>query len=68
MCFKKEEIALAGWLSYLELFQYTQTPNVTSSIPSQGAYLVAGLLQGEYRRQPMDVSLSQGCFSLSRGQ
>ena len=45
--------ALAGWLSWLEHHPVHQ--KVAGSMPSQDVY----------RRQPIDVSLSQRCFSLS---
>ena len=53
--------ALAIWLSLLELG--SMRPSIAGYIPHQGTRL--GCSQGAYGRQPVDVSLSHQCFSLS---
>ena len=57
--------ALAGWLSWLEHCPVHQ--NVAGSICGQGTYPGCGFYpsRGTYGRQPIDVSLSLHCVSLS---
>ena len=62
---KARALALAGWLSLLEHCSIYEM--VAGLIPSQGTYLDCRFDPGQdaCRRQPMDVSFSQWCFSLS---
>ena len=53
---------VAQWIEHRPVNQ-----KVASSIPSQGTYLGCGpgLQLGACERQPIDVSLTHGCFSPS---